>query len=270
MKYWLIIQNDHLIVEKDATQLSPFLNESLVSNIKPFLLRQHRIGQWNHQAVYSAELPSTCEIPIEYQSISLRTAVELFQTEWYRLIAKAYFIMQWDKNHHYCGHCGNITKQSEGVFEKICTACQLTFYPRISPTIIVLIQKDDYLLMARSPHFKSGVYALIAGFVEPGENIEEAIYREVDEEVGIQIKNLRYFGSQPWPFPDSLMIGFIADYASGELTIDHREIEEAGWYRYDNLPGRPSFSISIASQLIDDFVEKHNGNRNSDLLKKRS
>ena len=108
--------------------------------------------------------------------------------------------------------------------------------------------------MARSPHFPPGVYGLIAGFVDVGENIEEAVHREVKEEVGLQIKNLLYYGSQPWPFPDSLMLAFTADYASGEIVMDQDEIEDAGWYRHDNLPGLPSVALSIAMKLIDDFV----------------
>ena len=108
--------------------------------------------------------------------------------------------------------------------------------------------------MARGPHFLPGVYALIAGFVESGESLEETVHREVLEEVGIYVKNLSYYGSQPWPFPDSLMIAFKADYASGDIAIDRKEIEEAGWYRYDNLPGRPSTSASISSKLLDDYV----------------
>lgn len=108
--------------------------------------------------------------------------------------------------------------------------------------------------MARSPHFLPGIYGLIAGFVETGESIEETVHREVAEEVGIKIKNLSYFGSQPWPFPDSLMIAFMAEYESGEIIIDKNEIEEAGWYRYDDLPGRPSMSFSIASTMLDNFI----------------
>ena len=113
--------------------------------------------------------------------------------------------------------------------------------------------------MARGPHFPPGVYGLIAGFVEIGESLEETIHREVKEEVGIEIKNLSYFGSQAWPFPDSLMIAFVADYASGEIVIDKNEIEVAGWYRYDNLPGLPSMNISIASTLLENFVTSCTG-----------
>jgi NAD+ diphosphatase len=119
----------------------------------------------------------------------------------------------------------------------------------------VLIKKGEHLLMARGSHFPPGIYGLIAGFVETGENLEEAIRREVKEEVGIEIKNPSYFGSQAWPFPDSLMIAFLVEYASGDIQIDKDEIEEAGWYRYDNLPGLPSMKISIASKLLESFVE---------------
>jgi NAD+ diphosphatase len=122
-----------------------------------------------------------------------------------------------------------------------------------------LIHRDDQILMARSPHFPPGVYGLIAGFVEAGESVEEAVHREVKEEVGLAIKNLRYFGSQAWPFPDSLMIGFFAEYESGDLLIDHSEIEEAGWYHYDQLPGHPSVTISIAYKLIKAFIAEKKG-----------
>ena len=120
--------------------------------------------------------------------------------------------------------------------------------------MIVLIHQDDHLLMARSAHFPPGVYGLIAGFVEAGESIEEAVHREVKEEVGLTIKSLVYCGSQPWPFPDSLMMAFTADYEAGEITMDQVEIEDAGWYKYDKLPGLPSMALSIAMKLIDDFV----------------
>ena len=132
-------------------------------------------------------------------------------------------------------------------------ACKLSVYPRISPAVIVLVERGDEILLARSPHFVPGVYSTLAGFVEPGETLEGTVRREIHEEVGVHVDNICYFGSQPWPFPNSLMIGFRADYASGDLTIDGVEIEAAGWFRRDNLPKLP-FKVSIARSLIEAFL----------------
>ena len=134
-----------------------------------------------------------------------------------------------------------------------CPSCGLLTYPRISPAVMVLIRRGDELLLARSPHFRSGMYSALAGFVEAGETVEHAAVREVREEVGIEIANLRYFRSQPWPFPDSLMLAFFADYAGGEITPDPAEIAEAGWFPIDALPTLPD-PVSIARRLIDAAV----------------
>jgi NAD+ diphosphatase len=139
---------------------------------------------------------------------------------------------------------------------KECPECKRLEFPRLSPAIIVLIERDDALLLARSARFPGAFFSVLAGFVEPGESLEEAVHREVMEETGITVKNIRYFGSQPWPFPDSLMIGFTAQYESGKIKIDGEEIVEAGWYRVDSLPQLPG-KVSIARQLIDYFIGKH-------------
>ena len=136
---------------------------------------------------------------------------------------------------------------------KICPACGFLTFPRISPAIIVRITDNDRILLARSPHFPPGMYSVLAGFIEPGESLEAGILREVHEEVGVRIDNLAYFGSQPWPFPDSLMIGFTARYASGEIRCDGVEIEDAGWYGRENMPGLPGH-MSIAHALISDYL----------------
>jgi len=120
----------------------------------------------------------------------------------------------------------------------------------------VLVRRGDEVLLARSPGFPPEMYSVLAGFIEPGESIEETIEREVCEEVGVEVANVRYFGSQPWPFPNSLMIGFTADYAGGELRVDPEEIEDAGWYGVDNLPALPP-KVSIARAMIDSFVTEH-------------
>ena len=139
---------------------------------------------------------------------------------------------------------------------KECEECGRFDFPRISPAIIVLIEKGDALLLARSTRFPGSFFSVLAGFVEPGESLEEAVHREVKEETGILVKDIEYFGSQPWPFPDSLMIGFTAQYASGEIRIDGEEIAEAGWYKSHSLPQIPG-KLSIARQLIDWFVARH-------------
>ena len=127
-------------------------------------------------------------------------------------------------------------------------------FPRISPAVIVLVEKDGQVLLARAQRFTADFYSVLAGFVEPGETLEETVHREIEEEVGIKVRNVRYFGSQPWPFPDSLMIGFTAAYLSGEIRIDKTEIIEAGWFDPEKLPTIPGKS-SIARQLIDWFIE---------------
>jgi NAD+ diphosphatase len=172
------------------------------------------------------------------------------------LAGKAVHIMEWDKNTVYCGRCGTETSLKENERAKQCPECGFTSFPKISPAIIVLIEKGDKLLLARSPHFPQGRYSIIAGFVEPGESIEQAVVREVMEEVGINIKNINYFGSQPWPFPDSLMIGFTAEHAEGDIKVDGVEIEDAGWYTKDEIPNIPG-TDSISGQLIRYFIERH-------------
>ena len=154
-----------------------------------------------------------------------------------------------------CGRCGTKTVPVLTERAKKCPSCGLVIYPRISPAIIVLITRGDEVLLARSPRFPAGMHSVIAGFVEPGETLEHAVHREILEEVGITVKNLRYFASEPWPFPDSLMIAFEAEYAAGKITIDNNEIVSAGWFGRDKLPALPS-PMSISRALIDEWVKR--------------
>jgi NAD+ diphosphatase len=139
---------------------------------------------------------------------------------------------------------------------KKCPNCGQQSFPRLSPAIIVLVERDNTCLLARSPRFQDGFFSVLAGFAEPGETLEDTVAREVLEETGIKVKDIRYFGSQPWPFPDSLMIGFTAQYAKGEIQVDRTEILEADWFPFDQLPKIPG-RISIARRLIDWFIDKH-------------
>ena len=253
-EFWFIFQNDCLLITNDENTL---LTGSLISDLKHSFTRHHLLAHFDNFDIYCAELSTESSLPTQINPVPLRKALELLGAEWYTIAVKAYSIINWDKNHQYCGRCGNVTVHKAGTFERVCSSCSLTFYPRISPSVIVLIQKENHILMARSHHFLPGIYGLIAGFVEAGESVEDAVHREVKEEVGITIKHLRYFGSQAWPFPDSLMIAFTAEYASGELNINKTEIEDANWYPIDQLPGRPSSNLSISRKLIDHFITEY-------------
>jgi len=171
------------------------------------------------------------------------------------IAARAAQIVDWDRTHLFCSRCGTPLQARKTEWAKECPSCGQLHFPRLAPAIIVLIERGDQLLLARSRHFLSGMYSVLAGFVEPGESLEEAVAREVREEVGIDVKDIKYFGSQPWPFPHSLMIGFTATYAGGEIRLDDSEIEDAGWFTVDHLPQLPG-KISIARKLIDWFIEK--------------
>jgi len=176
--------------------------------------------------------------------------------ELFRLIGKAAHLVYWSENHAYCGRCGSPTENSREERSKICPRCGNVIYPRLSPAVIVAIICGDKILLARTKRSGISFHSVIAGFVEPGESLEECVKREVMEEVGITVKNIRYFGSQEWPFPDSLMLGFTAEHDEGEIKVDQKEIAEADWYTKENLPNIPG-KLSIARKLIDWFIETH-------------
>ena len=162
-------------------------------------------------------------------------------------------IVEWERTHRFCGRCGAPTAPAEGERAMRCRKCGLLAFPRLSPAVIVLIHRGDEVLLARSHRFPEGMYSALAGFVEPGETVEGALIREVAEEVGVRVRDLEYRGSQPWPFPNSLMLGFFAEYAGGEIVPEAAEIAEAAWFPVDALPTIPG-PISIANRLITAWV----------------
>ncbi|MDT3668929.1 MAG: NAD(+) diphosphatase [Aromatoleum sp.] len=173
----------------------------------------------------------------------------------FALAGRALQVIEWDQTHRFCGRCGTPTERHPTERARVCPSCGLRSYPRIAPAMMALVLRERELLLARSPHFPEGMYSALAGFVEPGETLEETLVREVREEVGIEVANLRYFGSQPWPFPHSLMVAFVADYARGTITPQPDEIEAADWFGIDRLPRLPH-PFSIARRLIDDTVAR--------------
>jgi len=200
-----------------------------------------------------AELPAHAEPPAGMSWQGLRTLFSVLEDAHFALAGRALQLVDWDRNHQYCGRCGTSTEARREERVRVCPACKLSAYPRVAPAVMALVRRQRQILLARSPHFPPGMWSALAGFVEPGESLEQCLAREVAEEVGVQISNIRYFASQPWPFPHSLMIAFVCDWKSGELRPQAGEIEAANWFEVLQLPKLPS-KISIARRLIDAVV----------------
>lgn len=252
--YWFAFKENLLLIQEKngkATIPSFFTIEDTGWPV----LRKQYLGTWQLKHCYVVEIPADAILPSGFKWIGLRQAYGLLSESFFSLAGEAIQILDWDRTHQFCGRCGSHTITSAREYSRKCPNCGLSNYPRISPAIIVLIEDNGKILLSRSPHFPPGMYSIQAGFVEPGESLEEAVYREIMEEVGVKLKKVRYFGSQPWPFPNSLMIGFTAQYAGGELTIDKTEIEDAGWYTADTMPQIPP-RLSIARKLIDWYLKK--------------
>jgi NAD+ diphosphatase len=250
---WFAYSGEKLLVEKEDPTSVPRVGS--LESLGLRVLFQREIDSLNGRRCWAAELEPGSEAPEGMVFRDLRSlwgADEAF----FRTAGRARQIVEWNRTHRFCGRCGAETVLSPTELAKECPRCGMQFYPRLSPAVIVLVRRGDEVLLARSPGFPPGMYSVLAGFVEPGESIEETIKRELREEVGVEVSNVRYFGSQPWPFPNSLMIGFTADYAGGELRTDPEEIEDAGWYTVDDFPTLPP-KVSIARAMIDSFVAEH-------------
>ena len=187
------------------------------------------------------------------EPVALRQLFGALTDEEFAVAGRALGLTTWDRDHRYCGRCGGPTEPSPTERARTCARCSFAAYPRLSPAVIMLVERDGKCLLARNARTKMPFYSTLAGFVEVGETLEEAVAREVHEEAGVVVSDIRYFGSQPWPFTSSLMIGFTAQWASGEIHADPTEIMDAGWFARDAIPVVPP-KLSIARELIDAFV----------------
>jgi NAD+ diphosphatase len=260
--YWLLFQEDRLVVRPSGDTVEMLLgNAPDEFGLAP--LRTQYLGyffgeQGRHIHCYSGELDAQAVLPEGLRGVGLRQLYSQADEAWFQLAGRAIQIVDWDRTHQYCGRCGGPMEAMPNERAKKCPACGLTNYPRLSPAIIIAVvrktEEGNRLLLARNHRFPPGRFSIIAGFVEPGESLEECAEREVFEEVGIRIQQIRYFGSQPWPFPNSLMLGFTAEYAGGDFVLEEGEIAEAGWFAADAMPQIPP-RMSISRRLIDWFIE---------------
>ena len=213
--------------------------------------RLQYLGLYDGKHCYAVEIPDSGDLPQGWRLMGLRDAFGVLDAQLAALSGRAYQILEWEVNHRYCGRCGTATYLRTDERSRACPTCRRTTYPPISPAVMVLVTDGDRrVLLARKPIWPQGRFSAIAGFVEPGETLEDTVARETREEVGVEVSNIRYFGSQPWPFPHSLMIAFTAEHSGGEVRADGVEIAEARWFDAGDLPKLPP-GISISRRLID-------------------
>jgi NAD+ diphosphatase len=215
---------------------------------------RHELGWLGGRLCYALALEPGFEPPAGMGFQPLRPLASLLDEERFRLVGRGVQLVEWEETHRFCGRCATPTEPARGERAKRCPACGLLAFPRVAPAVIVRVTRGDRILLARGRRFPEPIYSLLAGFVDPGESLEEAVVREVREEVGVAVDDVRYLASQPWPFPHSLMVGFDAVYAGGELELEEEEIVDAGWFRAEGLPRLPP-AFSIARRIIDEWVE---------------
>ncbi|MCF6265906.1 MAG: NAD(+) diphosphatase [Desulfuromusa sp.] len=244
---WLPLQGMNLLtVSTEQIQTLPGGDSPFSTMTSPPLY----IGQWQGQPCRLLDIPKEMECPLQLQRQPLRATESKLSVALLSLAGVGQMILHWEQSSQYCGNCGKKLARLPEEWGKECLACNNHHFPRIHPCVIGLVIKGDEILLARKAEWADGRYSLVAGFVEFGECLEEAMARETAEETNIQIKNIRYLGSQSWPFPSQLMCGFVADYAGGEIELRDRELADAKWCKLNQLPTLPP-RRSIARHLID-------------------
>ena len=203
-----------------------------------------------------AEIDPASVLPEKYVLLERRSIWPTFEEKEFFRAGRAFHLMDWQRANRYCGVCGSPTSYDPPEGAMICPCCGEIYYPVISPAIIVAVERDGKLLMGHGVNFPPGRFSVLAGFVEPGESLEECVSREVYEETKIRVKNIKYFGSQPWPFPRSLMLGFNAEWESGEIEVDGKEVTEASWFAPEEIPD-VFRGLSISWKLIENFIKNH-------------
>jgi NAD+ diphosphatase len=253
--WYFLFQNRKLLAIQEEIGISiPCLHDP--SELSVSLMSQLYIGTLNGTHCFTGVIDSASNLPATISLYDLRSVYGLIDEDLFAVAGRALVVASWDSICKFCAQCGKPLDVNAYERAKLCTSCGISYYPKLSPAIIVAVIKDDRILLARGKNFPIGRYSVIAGYVDPGETLEQCVRREVKEEVGIEIKNISYFGSLPWPCSDSIMIGFTAEYSGGSIQADGVEITEAGWFKADGLPDVPG-KVSLARQLIDWFIGRH-------------
>lgn len=253
--WWFFFKHNRLcVITQDSTVSVPRLRPDEV----PPEAREagHYLGTLDGTPCFAAAIPEDSPAPVDGEFVKLRSLYGTLPDELTATAGRAFQVLEWDRTHRFCGACGKQLAALPTERGKRCEQCDLVFYPRITPAIITAVLKDGRILLAHNRKFQEGLYSLVAGFVEAGESLEECVRREVHEETGITVGRITYFGSQPWPFPNSLMVGFFAEWIEGEIRPDGEEITHAAWFTPEGLPLLPAQG-SISRKIIDRYIEDH-------------
>lgn len=254
-KLWFIFCKDELVLEKheDGTYSIPESEESPVATKEWTHVMNVTFAGEADVKTFNISSPVTDNDKLEM--CGLRKSYYRLPKPLYDKAGKCHELLYWDNNTKFCGVCGSPMKMHTDI-SKRCTNCGKEVWPSLATAIIVLIHKGEEVLLVNAKTLRGDFYGLVSGFVETGETLEEAVHREVLEETGLTINNIKYFGSQPWPYPSGLMVGYNADYVDGEIHLQRNELASGRWFTKDNLPTIPE-KLSIARMIIDDWLSNN-------------
>lgn len=248
--YWFVFHNDQLLLQKKGeTYTIPYAEQPPVAVSRSLI-----VNMPDGTAAMVACTDTALSETGEYEAVGLRASYDFLDENLYNMAGKASQILFWDKHSRFCPVCGIKTVQTTPI-SKQCPSCKYEMFPAVSAAILVLIRKGNSILLVHARNFKGTFNSLVAGFLETGETLEQCVEREVMEETGLKIRNITYWGNQPWPYPSNLMVGFIADYAGGELKLQDEELSGGAFYTKDNLPELPR-KLSLARKMIDWWIEQ--------------
>lgn len=262
-KYWFIFSKTDVALQKlsDGIYTIPLAEECPIE-IKPWTHVMNITPMEDGTEVRTIRVDAPTSIiskdhSLEFEMCPLRSSFYKLTPALYLKAGKCQELLYWDMNTQFCGVCGGPMKMHTDI-SKRCENCGKEVWPQLATAVIVLVHKGDEVLLVHANNFRSNFYGLVAGFVETGETLEQAVHREVEEETGLEINNLRYFGSQPWPYPCGIMVGYNADYVSGDIHLQKEELSKGDWFKKDNLPIIPE-KLSIARMILDDWIENGPG-----------
>ena len=252
----LILRNQEFLTSKTSEFL--LFEEDDLKWSEMEMVNKQFIGYLNEKPCNILEVTHDSKLDDDLILTPLRNLLGRIPDSLFTVCSRSLQLSEWKRNNQFCGVCGAKMKMHETERAMFCVCNSALAYPKISPCIIVLVTKGEELLLAHNKNFPGTFYSTLAGFIEAGESAESAIHREIFEEVKVRVQNIKYFGSQSWPFPSQLMLGYHAEYLEGEITPDGEEIDLADWFHYKDLPNVPTGNISISGQLIESYIEKLN------------